>query len=142
VNRTIDILDEDDRWWACAEARRFARKLGFSSEEQARLAVCVAELVSNTARHAGRGRLELSEVVVPSGCRLLVEDNGPGIPAIDEAMRDGFSRGRWILPDTPLSERRGLGVGLGTVRRLMSEVRVSARPGGGALIEAVLWRRK
>ena len=137
----MEIVAEDDRLWASGQARRFAAALGFSSLEQARLAVCVAELSSNTAKHAGHGRIQLSEVEGPrAGCRLRAEDEGPGIACVEEALRDGFSEGRWLTPDVPLNERRGLGVGLGTVCRMMSDVRLLPRPGGGLVIEAVLWR--
>ncbi|APR83275.1 Anti-sigma B factor RsbT [Minicystis rosea] len=147
--RTIEITAEEDRFWVAGETRRFAAELGFSPAEQARLAVCVAELASNAAKHAGRGRIELAEVTAPPrtpdapmviGCRVRAIDEGPGIAAVDDALRDGFSEGRPLTPDTPLSERRGLGIGLGAVCRLMSEVRVISRSGGGLLIEAVLWR--
>jgi serine/threonine-protein kinase RsbT len=137
----LEIVAEDDRLWAAGQARRFAAELGFSALDQARLAVCVAELASNTAKHAGRGRIELSEEEEPRrGCRVRAEDHGPGIACVDDALRDGFSEGRLLTPDVPLWERRGLGVGLGALGRFLRDVRVSARPGGGLLIEAVLWR--
>jgi serine/threonine-protein kinase RsbT len=137
----LEIVDEDDRLWASGQARRFAAALGFSALERARLMVCIAELASNTAKHAGRGRIELSEVKTPrAGCRVRVEDEGPGIACVVDALRDGFSEGRWLTPDVPLEQRRGLGVGLGAVCRMMSDVRLSPRPGGGLVIEAVLWR--
>ena len=139
---SFEIVEENDRLWVSGEARRFAATLGFSSIEQAQLAVCVSELASNIAKHAGKGRIVLTAIAEPSiGCRLRAEDEGPGIPFIEEAMRDGFSEGRWLTPDVPLHERRGLGVGLGTVGRLMSDVALSRRPGGGLVIEAVLWRK-
>jgi serine/threonine-protein kinase RsbT len=139
--RVLLIASESDRLWASGEARRFAAELGFGADDQARIAVCVAELASNAAKHAGGGRLEIAEIVSPRrGCRVRVEDHGPGIAAVNEALRDGFSEGRWLLPDDPVSTRRGLGVGLGAVRRLMSEVRVLSSSNEGLVIEAVLWR--
>jgi serine/threonine-protein kinase RsbT len=139
---TLDIHEECDRLWASGAARRFAAALGLSSDAQARLAVCVSEIASNIAKHATRGRIELTELEPPvSGCRVVAVDDGPGIAAITDALRDGFSEGRWLTPDVPRRERRGLGVGLGTVARLMNEVRLQHRPGGGLVIEAVLWRK-
>ncbi len=139
---SLDIFEEDDRFWASGTARRFAASLGFSSREQAALAVCVAELASNIAKHAGRGRIALAEMEHPGlGCRVRAEDEGRGIAEVDAAMRDGFSEGRWLTPDVPVGARRGLGIGLGAVGRLMSDVAVSSRPGGGLVIEAVLWRK-
>lgn len=138
----LEILEEQDRIWASGEARRFAAALGFTANEQARIALCVAELASNAAKYAGCGRIKLTEVCGRSrGCCVRAEDHGPGIQQVQEALCDGFSEGRWLTPDVPMIGRRGLGVGLGTVLRLMSEVRVLARPGGGLVIEALLWQR-
>jgi serine/threonine-protein kinase RsbT len=143
--RVVEVWAETDRILAAGEARRFAAELGFAPEDQARLALCVAELASNAAKHAGHGRIELSEVTANDGsgrvgCRVRAVDAGPGIEAVEDALRDGFSEGRELTPDVPISERRGLGIGLGAVCRLMSDVRVISRRGGGLVIEAVLWR--
>jgi serine/threonine-protein kinase RsbT len=135
------VASEDDRLWASGEARRFAAELGFGPDDQARIALCVAELASNAVKHGGGGRVEIAEVLAPTrGCRVRVEDHGPGLGAVDEALRDGFSEGRWLTADVPWSQRRGLGVGLGAVRRLMSDVRVLSSSNEGLVIEAVLWR--
>lgn len=139
--QTFEITGDYDRWWASGATRRFAAALGFGREDQARLSVSVAELASNIARHAGRGRIELHELVTPTtGCRVVAVDDGPGIRAIDEALLDGFSEGRWLTPDVAVRERKGLGVGLGTVRRMLDDVRVASVPGGGLVVEAVLFR--
>ncbi len=85
----LPIASEDERLWASGEARKFAAELGFSPDDQARIAVCVAELASNAVKHGGGGRVELHEVIGPTpGCRVRVEDHGPGISAVDEALRD------------------------------------------------------
>lgn len=146
--RSLEITSEGDRYWAAGEARRFAAALGFSPHEQARVAMCVAELASNAAKHAGGGRIELSTVSRPPasghssviGCCVRAKDDGPGMAAPSDSLRDGFSEGRFLTPDTPARDRRGLGVGLGAVVRLMSEVSVVSPPGGGVVVEAVLWR--
>jgi serine/threonine-protein kinase RsbT len=137
----MEIVTEDERLWASGEARRFAAELGFDAEEQARAAVCVAELASNVAKYAGRGRIELEEIEgAPRALRVRAVDEGPGIADVSASVQDGVSEGRVLTPDVPLSERRGLGIGLGAVLRLMTEVRVLPRPGGGLVIEAVLRR--
>ncbi|APR76070.1 Anti-sigma B factor RsbT [Minicystis rosea] len=137
----MEILAEADRLWAAGAARRFAADLGFTPEEQARIAVSVAELASNVAKHGGGGRIELTAITSPVlGCAVRAIDTGPGFASIEDSFHDGFSEGRWLTPDVHAHERRGLGVGLGAVRRLMSAIRVQSRPGGGAVIEAVLWR--
>ena len=140
--RVLPITSEDDRWWAAGEARRFTAELGFTLEDQARVAVCVAELASNIAKYGKRGEIELAELEQPArACQVRARDDGPGIPVVEESLRDGFSEGRLLTPDVPPSERRGLGVGLGAVCRLMSDVRILSSSSGGLLIEAVLWQK-
>jgi serine/threonine-protein kinase RsbT len=139
---TCPITSEKERFWLVGEAMRLAASLGLGLRQRQSLGIVVAELVSNAAKHAGGGRLRLWAATAPDGrrgVRLVVEDEGPGIPSLDEARRDGFSEGRWLTPDTPAGQRHGLGVGLGAVYRLADEVVIAARPGGGTVVSAVVW---
>jgi serine/threonine-protein kinase RsbT len=136
------ITSEKERFWLVGEATRLAASLGLGPRQRQALGIVVAELVSNASKHAGGGRLRLWPATAPDGrrgVRLAVEDEGPGIASPDEARRDGYSEGRWLTPDTPAGERHGLGVGLGAVYRLADEVAIAARPGGGAIVSAVVW---
>jgi len=60
--------------------------------------------------------------------RLIFDDDGPGIPDIEQALRDGYTTGT------------GLGMGLGGARRLVNEFRIESKPGGGTRIVATRWR--
>jgi serine/threonine-protein kinase RsbT len=60
--------------------------------------------------------------------RLVFEDEGPGIPDIEQAMKDGFSTGT------------GLGLGLGGARRLVNEFAIESKPGVGTRVVLVRWR--
>jgi anti-sigma regulatory factor (Ser/Thr protein kinase) len=64
---------------------------------------------------------------------------GPGFA--QSAFADGFSEGRLIHPDDPRKRGQGLGIGLGTVRRLMDDVEVRHGTGGGFVIVARRWPR-
>lgn len=140
--RTLRVFREDDRLWASGEARRFAAELGYGAHDQARLALAVAELASNAAKYAGAGRIELREVVDPEPMvQVRAVDDGPGIADVTTAIDDGVSEGRRLTPDVPATMRRGLGVGLGAVGRLLADVRLSSTPGLGLVVEAVLRRR-
>jgi anti-sigma regulatory factor (Ser/Thr protein kinase) len=104
------------------EARRHAAQavagLGWSETDAGRLALVVTELGTNLQRHAKNGRLlvavrpgggDVAEVAEVAEIELISIDDGPGIPDIALAMRDGHSSG-----STP-------GTGLGAVRRLASD---------------------
>ena len=99
------------------------------------VALVLTNLVLNARRHAG-ALVRVS--VVPSGAwvRLLVDDDGPGIPVADrDRVLDRFTR----LDPTA---GPGSGLGLALVARLVEgrggTVRIASAPGGGARI-AVRW---
>ncbi|HET7543810.1 MAG TPA: ATP-binding protein [Polyangiaceae bacterium] len=124
-----------DGSWCALVARRFALRHGLSKAGAGQVALAVAELVSNVARHGGgRGRLVLRTLEPPlRGVEVVVCDNGPGIANPELALQDGWSRGG---PRTPDSPRDGLGTGLGAVRRAMDEFRIDPRFEGGTRITA------
>jgi serine/threonine-protein kinase RsbT len=58
----------------------------------------------------------------------VFEDNGPGIPNIELAMKDGYTTGN------------GLGLGLSGAKRLSNEFSIQSRPGEGTRVTIVRWR--
>jgi anti-sigma regulatory factor (Ser/Thr protein kinase) len=113
------------------EARRHAAQAaaaGLDEIDAGRLALVVTELGTNLQRHAHKGRLLIAarprtDAAGGAGTGREVElisiDEGPGIPDIALAMRDGHSTG-----GTP-------GTGLGAVRRLANDFDIhSAVPDG------------
>ena len=62
-----------------------------------------------------------------AGLRLVFEDEGPGIPDINAAMRDGFSTGR------------SLGKGLPGSKRLVDVFEIESEVGRGTRVTIVRW---
>ena len=89
-----------------------------------------AERVIAAGPLAERGeiRLELAAKDGRRGIVVVAEDNGPGIPDIEQAMQDGFSTGR------------SLGLGLPGARRLMDEFEIVSAVGKGTTITMRKWR--
>lgn len=84
-------------------------------------------------RHAIDGDLELRFHHEPSPhVEVICRDRGPGIEDLESVRRDGFSRGRLLLPDSPRGG--GLGKGLGAVERLADELRIESEPGVGTTV--------
>lgn len=94
------------------------------------LAIIVSELVSNVARHALGGTLELrlSGSLVEVHCG----DRGPGIEDVQSVLCDGYSQGRLLLPDSPPGQ--GLGRGLGAVSRLSDHLSIQSRLSVGTTV--------
>jgi serine/threonine-protein kinase RsbT len=117
---------------ACQEVRALGERLGFAGGELAQLVTATAEVAANAWRHAGGGQVRLDRVedAARVGITVTAMDRGPGIADVDAAMRDGWSTAG------------SMGFGLPGARRLMDELEVSARTGGGSTVTMTRWRRK
>jgi signal transduction histidine kinase len=101
----------------------------------------VANLVSNALSYGGAARLRLSpaDTARGQGVRLLVEDDGPGIPPAElEAVFQPFRR----LEASRNRETGGVGLGLPIARNILrahgGDVVLRNRTNGGLLAEATL----
>ena len=110
--------------------RQRAVELGFSLVDQTKIVTAASELARNTYAYGGGGhfRAELLNSGSRHGLRLIFDDDGPGIPDIEQALRDGYTTGN------------GLGLGLGGARRLVNDFKIESKPGGGTRIVATRWR--
>jgi serine/threonine-protein kinase RsbT len=130
-SKTIALETADDIAVARNEVRVMAAALGFRMLDQTRLATVASELARNIVKYAGRGRLIAQPTEDQNGrqaLRLIFEDQGPGIPNIEAAMRDGFSTGR------------GLGKGLPGSKRLVDEFKIESEIGQGTCVTVLRWR--
>lgn len=110
--------------------RRRAVESGFSLVDQTKIVTAASELARNAITHGGGGRATIEALVngIQRGVRLTVEDRGPGIANIKEAMRDGFSTSG------------GLGLGLSGAKRLSNEFAIASEPGTGTTVSITRWR--
>ncbi len=130
--RTVAIINDASVYGARQATREVAGALGFDRRRVEELVLVASELTSNILKHAGRGELRVGPVVDAVrgvGIELCARDEGPPIVDFEEAQRDGWSEGGPIDP-LKLFGRRGIGAGLGAVRRLSDEVRHEARTPG------------
>lgn len=112
-------------------ARNMAVPLGFPPEQSDEIHLVVTELASNLIRHASHGRIRLTAMVAEgrSGMQIESEDEGPGILDVEQAMTDGYSTAD------------SLGLGLGTINRLMDDLEFSSGPNGGLRVVCQKWVR-
>lgn len=108
--------------------RGLAVDVGFGLVDQTRLVTAASELARNTLVHGGGGEARLEVLSgARAGLRMQFRDEGPGIPDLELALRDGYSTGS------------GLGLGLGGSRRLMHEFRVDSQA-GETRVTVVRWK--
>lgn len=126
---TLPIRAEIDVVIARRRVRDLAAQLGFSLVDQTKVVTAASELARNTITHGGGGHMVAETLNGPrTGIRLTFEDNGPGIPDIELALRDGFTTGS------------GLGLGLGGAKRLANEFELASRVGQGTKVTITRWK--
>ena len=127
----VNIQKEWDIVGARQIGRDFARKIGFGTVDQARIATAISELARNIYLYAGTGKIcfETIEEIDHKGIAIIAMDNGPGIREISKVMEDGYTTSG------------GLGAGLPGVKRLMDEFDIISEVGKGTEIKAIKWVR-
>ncbi|MFY0526589.1 anti-sigma regulatory factor [Archangium gephyra] len=110
--------------------RTWAAELKFSLVEQTKMVTAASELARNTLDYGKGGNvtLQLLQEGLRKGLRLSFEDQGPGIPDIDLALRDGYTSGG------------GMGLGLGGARRLVNEFDIVSKVGEGTRVTVTRWK--
>ncbi len=127
---TMSIQAASDVVLVRQAVRQLAVELGFSLVDQTKIVTAASELARNTLDYGGGGtvKLEALQEGIRRGLRLTFEDQGPGIPDIDLALKDGYTTGG------------GLGMGLSGTKRLVNEFNIVSHVGKGTCITITKWK--
>ena len=130
ANERVPIAASGDIVTVRQLVRSRAIEQGFSLVDQTKMVTAASELARNALDYGGGGTVLLESLVEGSrkGLRLTFDDDGPGIPDIELALRDGYTTGR------------GLGLGLSGARRLVNEFYLRSAPGEGTHVTVTRWR--
>lgn len=112
------------------KVRQWATELRLSLVDQTKLITAASELARNALDHGKGGTMSIELVSSngKSGLRLVFEDQGPGIPDIEQALKDGFTTGS------------GMGLGLGGSKRLVNEFSIESEVGKGTKVTIIRWK--
>jgi serine/threonine-protein kinase RsbT len=127
---TLSIQSAADIVLVRQSVRQLAVELGFSLVDQTKIVTAASELARNTMDYGGGGtvKLEALQEGIRRGLRLTFEDQGPGIPDIDLALKDGYTTGY------------GLGLGLSGTKRLVNEFNIVSQVGKGTCVTITKWK--
>lgn len=126
-------FDVDGNDFTCAgqasvQVKKNLRRLGLSPETIRRVSIAMYEGEINMVIHAGGGHAEVR--VAQDAIEIILEDKGPGIADIEQAMQAGFS----TAPDTIRSLGFGAGMGLPNMKRYTDSMDIQSKVGEGTRI--------
>lgn len=126
----VPLKTSSDVVLARQKVRQWAIDLHFSLVDQTKLVTAASELARNALDYGKGGEMTIETLNsgVRVGLRLTFEDHGPGIPDIEQALRDGYTSGS------------GMGLGLGGSKRLVNEFNIESEVGKGTRITVARWK--
>ncbi|MBR2343172.1 MAG: ATP-binding protein [Clostridia bacterium] len=124
----VDGGDFTSAGHASVQVKKNLRQLGLSPEVIRRVSIAMYEGEINMVIHAGGGH---AEVLVHEDCvEIILDDKGPGIADIEQAMQEGFS----TAPDQIRSLGFGAGMGLPNMKRYTDSMEIFSTVGVGTKI--------
>lgn len=126
----LPLKNSNDIVMARQKVRQWSIEIRFSLVDQTKLVTAASELARNALDHGKGGEMTIEQLAngTKAGLRLTFEDQGPGIPNLEQALTDGFTSGS------------GMGLGLGGSKRLVNEFSIESVVGRGTKIVVARWR--
>jgi serine/threonine-protein kinase RsbT len=126
----FEIRSSEDVVVVRQAVRRRAVELGFNLVDQTKIVTASSELARNTLDYGGGGTATVETIQngIKRGLRVRFEDEGPGIPDLQLALKDGYTTGS------------GLGLGLSGAKRLSHEFDIHSETGRGTRVTILRWK--
>ena len=124
----VDGEDFTSAGQASVQVKNNLRKLGINPEIIRKISIAMYEGEINMVIHAHGGHAEVR--VTEQAIEIILEDQGPGIADIEQAMQAGFS----TAPDTIRSLGFGAGMGLPNMKRYTDHMDIQSTIGVGTRV--------
>ena len=113
---------------ASSQIKKMLKQLNVDPRVVKRVVIALYEAEVNIVAHAYRG--VITAEILPSGVRLKLADEGPGIPDIEQAMTPGFSTASAQVREMGF----GAGMGLPNISENADEFRIVSEVGKGTTL--------
>jgi serine/threonine-protein kinase RsbT len=116
---------------ASCEIKNTLKQIGVSQDVIRRVAIASYEAEMNVVRYAKQGKMRCE--INTSTIKINVEDEGPGIENIEQAMKEGFSTA------TPEMREMGFGAGMGlpNIKRNSDVFEINSVLGNGTRLRMI-----
>ena len=125
---SVDGKDFTSAGQASVQVKKNLRQLGVDAETIRRVSIAMYEGEITMVIHAGGGVAEVR--VCEDHIEIILDDNGPGIKDVEQAMQEGFS----TAPDQIRSLGFGAGMGLPNMKRYTDYMTIESEVGVGTKI--------
>lgn len=119
--------------YASSQIKKVLKQLSVDPRIIKRIVVALYEAEVNIVAHAWRGSV-LAELEADK-IMLTLNDEGPGIPDIPQAMQEGYSTA------TPAVREMGFGAGMGlpNMKKNVDELTIESKVGVGTTVRMITW---
>ena len=117
---------------ASGAVKKTLRRLGYNNDAIRRVAISMYEAEINAVIHGHGGMAEVT--VHPDKVVIVIEDHGPGIPDLDQAMVAGWS----TAPDLAREMGFGAGMGLPNIKKNCDDLKIDTKVGEGTSVSMVI----
>ncbi len=128
----IDADDFLSAGAASSSVKKTMKTLGINPEVIRKVAIAMYEAEINAVIHADGGMAYVT--ISPERVKVVIADNGPGIPNIDQAMQAGWS----TAPENVRELGFGAGMGLPNMKRYTDEMYVESTVGVGTTVTLIV----
>ena len=117
---------------ASSDVKRKLKQMGVSPEAIRKVAIAMYEGEINMVIHAKGG--DITVEISPEMIKMILDDVGPGIPDVAQAMQAGYS----TAPDEVRSLGFGAGMGLPNMKKYSDDMEIETELGVGTKITMVV----
>jgi len=135
-----DVIFEDDfkvTGWdftrageASLKVKNYLKEIGIPDHIIKRVAIISYEAEMNVVLYAEEGTINFK--VTPQKVLLIIEDRGPGIEDIEQAMQEGYSTATEEIRDLGF----GAGMGLPNIKKNSDFFKIESKTGKGTRLKA------
>jgi len=113
---------------ASSAVKRILKQLDIPARMIKKVVIALYETEVNVVAHASKGEIEV--VIEAEKITITVQDSGPGIPDISEAMKEGYTTASKEVREMGF----GAGMGLPNIKRNSDALHIESSPGEGTLV--------
>lgn len=113
---------------ASSAVKRILKQLDVPAKMIKRVVIALYETEVNVVAHASKGEIDV--VIETDKITITVQDSGPGIPDIEEAMKEGYTTASRKVREMGF----GAGMGLPNIKRNSDKLHIESTLGEGTLV--------